>query len=193
MITSDITELLAKIDNIDPHNSNLTATDLLGLNMFKKYNHISQIKVEFTKYRRTPKSVLSSLRLILFDWLDKVNITFRRSEVTKTLTEIIFDAFADAMGEIERKKVQAYGAAALLIASKLVDKDDCHVGDMVSLCAKIYTESEILDAEMEMLAIIDPNCIMNDIMIEINKNPAILNTLSKRMVRDWQSLIQIKS
>lgn len=180
--TEESEDLFYVIENIDLCTSKLTTTDILNLNIFKDYQHKSAIRYELTEYHTIAKSstVTSQIKSILFEWLKEINVNYKYFEITRILTEEIFNAFTDIESNIPRSKIQLYGMVSLLIATKLTQKYECNVDDLEHMCGNEYNDNEIHETEMYMLSKLNPINIMNNISIKINTDPKIVNTLASK-------------
>ena len=88
------------------------------------------------------------MRSILVDWLVEVHLKFKLVPETLYLTVNIIDRYL-SLTSVTRPKLQLVGVTALLIASKYEEIYPPELRDLVYICDRAYSKSEILKMEEE--------------------------------------------
>jgi len=98
-------------------------------------------------------SIMPKMRGVLVDWLIQVHQQFNLLQETLYLTVAILDRFLqDNAHKIERKQLQLVGVAAMFIAAKYEEMYAPEIGDFVYITDRAYSESQIREMEMKILA-----------------------------------------
>lgn len=95
-------------------------------------------------------AINEKMRSILVDWLVEVHLKFKLVPETLYLTVNIIDRYL-ASTKVSRPKLQLVGVTSLLIASKYEEIYPPELRDLVYICDRAYSKSEILDMEETIL------------------------------------------
>jgi cyclin B len=82
------------------------------------------------------------MRSILVDWLVEVHLKFKLVPETLYLTVNLIDRYLERC-EVSRPKLQLVGVTSLLIASKYEEIYPPELRDLVYICDRAYTRSEV--------------------------------------------------
>ena len=82
------------------------------------------------------------MRSILVDWLVEVHLKFKLVPETLYLTINLIDRYLERC-EVSRPKLQLVGVTSLLIASKYEEIYPPELRDLVYICDRAYTRSEV--------------------------------------------------
>ena len=82
------------------------------------------------------------MRSILVDWLVEVHLKFKLVPETLYLTINLIDRYLE-IKEVSRPKLQLVGVTSLLIASKYEEIYPPELRDLVYICDRAYTRSEV--------------------------------------------------
>ena len=82
------------------------------------------------------------MRSILVDWLVEVHLKFKLVPETLYLTINLIDRYLERK-EVSRPKLQLVGVTSLLIASKYEEIYPPELRDLVYICDRAYTRSEV--------------------------------------------------
>merc|ERR1712110_900420 len=113
-----------------------------------------EIRPNYLKSKKVEKTtILPKMRAVLVDWLIQVHSQFNLLQETLYLTVAILDRFLqNSATKIERKQLQLVGVAAMFIASKYEEMYAPEIGDFVYITDRAYTESQIREMEIKILA-----------------------------------------
>ncbi|XP_078446269.1 cyclin-B2-2-like isoform X2 [Wolffia australiana] len=100
-------------------------------------------------YMANQADINEKMRAILIDWLIEVHHKFDLLDETLFLMVNIIDRFL-AKQSVVRKKLQLVGVTAMLLACKYEEVSVPVVEDLVVICDRAYSRSEILDMERLM-------------------------------------------
>ena len=103
---------------------------------------------------RNQPNINERMRAILVDWLIGVHQSFKLVPETLYLTVNLIDRYL-SIKEVERPKLQLVGVACLLIASKYEEIYPPDLRDLVYICARAYTDKEILEMEDTVVRSLD--------------------------------------
>jgi hypothetical protein len=95
-------------------------------------------------------SINCKMRAILLDWLVEVCRAFKLNDATFFLAALYVDIFVEHY-HILRKKYQLVGVVALFIAAKFEAQYPPQVGDIVHVCDRCYSRSDVAELELVML------------------------------------------
>jgi hypothetical protein len=93
-------------------------------------------------YMENQTHINERMRSILVDWLVEVQLKFKLVPETLYLTVNIIDRYLERM-EVSRPKLQLIGVTSLLIASKYEEIYPPELRDLVYICDRAYTRSEV--------------------------------------------------
>jgi len=130
-------------DNIDERDSEdpLCVTSYVE----EMYNHFRS-KESMTSvrplYMETQPHINERMRSILVDWLVEVHLKFKLVPETLYLTINLIDRYLERQ-EVSRPKLQLVGVTSLLIASKYEEIYPPELRDLVYICDRAYTRSEV--------------------------------------------------
>lgn len=122
--------------------------------MYKHYRVKEHETSVLTDYMENQPNITSVHRSVLVDWLVEVHLQFKMVPETLYLTVNLIDRYL-AKTEVQRPKLQLVGITSLLIASKYEEYQPPELRDLVHLCDKAYTKSELLGMEEVILKKLD--------------------------------------
>jgi len=140
-----------QVDNIDARDSGdpLCATEYVA----DMYEHFRSVEAQTScrpTYMKGQTAINEKMRSILVDWLVEVHLKFKLVPETLYLTVNIIDRYL-ASTKVSRPKLQLVGVTSLLIASKYEEIYPPELRDLVYICDRAYSKSEILDMEETIL------------------------------------------
>ena len=97
------------------------------------------------------KEVTKGMRTILIDWLVDVSFKFKILDDSLFAAVWILDRFLNVNRSVNRSLLQLYGATCLMIACKFEEVRPPSLKDYETVCDGAYTETDILEAEAEIL------------------------------------------
>ena len=130
-------------DNIDERD----AEDPLCVTSYVQdmYHHFRS-KESMTSVRpvfmETQPHINERMRSILVDWLVEVHLKFKLVPETLYLTINLIDRYLERK-EVSRPKLQLVGVTSLLIASKYEEIYPPELRDLVYICDRAYTRTEV--------------------------------------------------
>lgn len=95
-------------------------------------------------------SIRPKMRAALVDWLVEVHQRFELEAQTLFLTVNYIDRYM-AQVPVKSQKLQLVGVAALLIASKFEEIYPCDMDDLLYICERSYTKTDLVDCERDLL------------------------------------------
>ena len=130
-------------DNIDErdHDDPLCVTSYVQ----DMYVHFREKEVDTSVrpiYMESQPHINERMRSILVDWLVEVHLKFKLVPETLYLTVNIIDRYLE-LNEVSRPKLQLVGVTSLLIASKYEEIYPPELRDLVYICDRAYTRSEV--------------------------------------------------
>lgn len=93
-------------------------------------------------YMENQRHINERMRSILVDWLVEVHLKFKLVPETLYLTVNLIDRFLERE-EVSRPKLQLVGVTSLLIASKYEEIYPPELRDLVYICDRAYTRSDV--------------------------------------------------
>ena len=93
-------------------------------------------------YMENQPHINERMRSILVDWLVEVHLKFKLVPETLYLTINLIDRYLERR-EVSRPKLQLVGVTSLLIASKYEEIYPPELRDLVYICDRAYTRSEV--------------------------------------------------
>eukprot|EP00009_Paramoeba_aestuarina_P006846 CAMPEP_0201517484 /NCGR_PEP_ID=MMETSP0161_2-20130828/8579_1 /ASSEMBLY_ACC=CAM_ASM_000251 /TAXON_ID=180227 /ORGANISM="Neoparamoeba aestuarina, Strain SoJaBio B1-5/56/2" /LENGTH=441 /DNA_ID=CAMNT_0047914997 /DNA_START=60 /DNA_END=1385 /DNA_ORIENTATION=+ len=106
-------------------------------------------------YLLVHKEVNEDMRNILVNWLFEVHLEFRTLSETLFLAVSLLDRYLERNIHLSRRRLQLVGLAAIFIACKYEQTYLPSIAELVDICAEAYTGDEILEAESEILRVIE--------------------------------------
>ncbi|POM71383.1 Cyclin-like protein [Phytophthora palmivora] len=94
--------------------------------------------------------VRPKMRAVLVDWLVEVHQRFELEAQTLFLTVNYIDRYL-AQAPVKSQRFQLVGVAALLIASKFEEIYPCDMDDLLYICERSYTKTDLIDCERDLL------------------------------------------
>lgn len=130
-------------DNIDERDASdpLCVTDYVQ----EMYDHFRGKEVVTSVrplYMENQPHINERMRSILVDWLVEVHLKFKLVPETLYLTVNLIDRYLERQ-EVSRPKLQLVGVTSLLIASKYEEIYPPELRDLVYICDRAYTRSEV--------------------------------------------------
>ncbi|KAK1928391.1 Cyclin-A2 [Phytophthora citrophthora] len=95
-------------------------------------------------------SIRPKMRAVLVDWLVEVHQRFELEAQTLFLTVNYIDRYM-AQAPVKSQKLQLVGVAALLIASKFEEIYPCDMDDLLYICERSYTKTDLVECERDLL------------------------------------------
>ncbi|OWZ11457.1 Cyclin [Phytophthora megakarya] len=96
------------------------------------------------------EAVRPKMRAMLVDWLVEVHQRFELESQTLFLTVNYIDRYL-AQAPVKSQRFQLVGVAALLIASKFEEIYPCDMDDLLYICERSYTKTDLVDCERDLL------------------------------------------
>ena len=93
-------------------------------------------------FMETQPHINERMRSILVDWLVEVHLKFKLVPETLYLTINLIDRYLEKK-EVSRPKLQLIGVTSLLIASKYEEIYPPELRDLVYICDRAYTRTEV--------------------------------------------------
>lgn len=148
---------LENVDNIDKDDVENPQLVVEYVNDIYEYlrqlETIQGVREDYLNKSETKTTILPKMRAVLVDWLIQVHSQFNLLQETLYLTVAILDRFLqNSATKIERKQLQLVGVAAMFIASKYEEMYAPEIGDFVYITDRAYTESQIREMEIKILA-----------------------------------------
>mmetsp|Transcript_6059 Transcript_6059/g.12106 ORF Transcript_6059/g.12106 Transcript_6059/m.12106 type:complete len:319 (+) Transcript_6059:27-983(+) len=143
------------VDNIDARDANdpLCATEYVR----EMYSHFRSVEASTSTrptYMKNQPHINEKMRSILVDWLVEVHLKFKLVPETLYLCVNLIDRYLTTE-KVSRPKLQLVGVTCLLIASKYEEIYPPELRDLVYICDRAYSKSEILDMEETILKALD--------------------------------------
>lgn len=144
-------------DNIDERDAEdpLCATDYVQ-DMYEHFRNKETSTSVRPVYMESQPHINERMRSILVDWLVEVHLKFKLVPETLYLTINLIDRFLERR-EVSRPKLQLVGVTSLLIASKYEEIYPPELRDLVYICDRAYTRSEIIEMEEKILKTLEYN------------------------------------
>lgn len=132
-----------QVDNIDERD----ALDPLCVTNYvmDMYEHFREKEISSSVrpvYMEDQPHINERMRSILVDWLVEVHLKFKLVPETLYLTVNLIDRYLERK-EVTRPKLQLVGVTALLIASKYEEIYPPELRDLVYICDRAYTRTEV--------------------------------------------------
>ncbi|KAG7366896.1 cyclin-like protein [Nitzschia inconspicua] len=107
-------------------------------------------------YMENQPHINERMRSILVDWLVEVHLKFKLVPETLYLTINLIDRYLTKR-EVSRPKLQLVGVTSLLIASKYEEIYPPELRDLVYICDRAYSRTEIIEMEETILKTLEYN------------------------------------
>lgn len=107
-------------------------------------------------YMENQTHINERMRSILVDWLVEVHLKFKLVPETLYLTINLIDRYLERQ-EVSRPRLQLVGVTSLLIASKYEEIYPPELRDLVYICDRAYTRTEIITMEEKILKTLEYN------------------------------------
>ena len=130
-------------DNIDERDADdpLCATDYVQ-DMYQHFRGKEADTSVRPTFMENQPHINERMRSILIDWLVEVHLKFKLVPETLYLTTNLIDRYLERQ-EVSRPKLQLVGVTSLLIASKYEEIYPPELRDLVYICDRAYTRSEV--------------------------------------------------
>ena len=130
-------------DNIDERDADdpLCATDYVQ-DMYQHFRGKEADTSVRPTFMENQPHINERMRSILIDWLVEVHLKFKLVPETLYLTTNLIDRYLERQ-EGSRPKLQLVGVTSLLIASKYEEIYPPELRDLVYICDRAYTRSEV--------------------------------------------------
>lgn len=134
---------VGQVDNIDERDADdpLCATEYVN-DMYEHFRSIEGYKSVRPVFMESQPHINERMRSILVDWLVEVHLKFKLVPETLYLTINLIDRYLERK-EVSRPKLQLIGVTSLLIASKYEEIYPPELRDLVYICDRAYTRSEV--------------------------------------------------
>lgn len=144
-------------DNIDERDADdpLCATSYVQ-DMYQHFRGKEPMTSVRPLYMENQPHINERMRSILIDWLVEVHLKFKLVPETLYLTTNLIDRYLERQ-EVSRPKLQLVGVTSLLIASKYEEIYPPELRDLVYICDRAYTRSEIIEMEEKILKTLNYN------------------------------------
>mmetsp|Transcript_8666 Transcript_8666/g.10119 ORF Transcript_8666/g.10119 Transcript_8666/m.10119 type:complete len:387 (+) Transcript_8666:224-1384(+) len=144
-------------DNIDERDAEdpLCATEYVQ-DMYHHFRGKEGITSVRPLYMENQTHINERMRSILVDWLVEVHLKFKLVPETLYLTINLIDRYLERQ-EVSRPRLQLIGVTSLLIASKYEEIYPPELRDLVYICDRAYTRTEIIDMEETILKTLEYN------------------------------------
>ncbi|KAJ3672315.1 hypothetical protein LUZ60_007036 [Juncus effusus] len=140
----ELEEIVPSIDSQDVKNP-LAVTEYVD-EIYDFYWRTEDLRCVNPSYMSNQLDINEKMRAILIDWLIEVHYKLELLDETLFLTVNIIDRFL-AVQNVARKKLQLVGVTALLLACKYEEVSVPVVEDLILICDRAYSRSEVLDME----------------------------------------------
>ena len=117
--------------------------------------HLEKSTRSSSTYLNSHKEVNEDMRGILVNWLFEVHLEFKTLTETLFLAVSLLDRYLERNASLSRRRLQLIGMTAIFIACKYEQTYLPSIADLVDICAEAYTGEAILDAESEILRVIE--------------------------------------
>mmetsp|Transcript_14373 Transcript_14373/g.20020 ORF Transcript_14373/g.20020 Transcript_14373/m.20020 type:complete len:370 (+) Transcript_14373:187-1296(+) len=140
-----------QIDNIDERDAEdpLCATEYV-MDMYEHFREKELTTSVRPVYMESQQHINERMRSILVDWLVEVHLKFKLVPETLYLTVNLIDRYVERK-EVSRPKLQLVGVTCLLIASKYEEIYPPELRDLVYICDRAYSRTEIIEMEENIL------------------------------------------
>lgn len=130
-------------DNIDERDAEdpLCATEYVQ-DMYHHFRGKEAMTSVRPLYMENQTHINERMRSILVDWLVEVHLKFKLVPETLYLTINLIDRYLERQ-EVSRPRLQLVGVTSLLIASKYEEIYPPELRDLVYICDRAYTRSEV--------------------------------------------------
>jgi len=130
-------------DNIDERDAEdpLCATEYVQ-DMYHHFRGKEAITSVRPLYMENQTHINERMRSILVDWLVEVHLKFKLVPETLYLTINLIDRYLERQ-EVSRPRLQLIGVTSLLIASKYEEIYPPELRDLVYICDRAYTRTEV--------------------------------------------------
>jgi len=132
-----------QVDNIDERDTDdpLCATEYVHdmYSLFREKEPSTSVR---PVYMENQPHINERMRSILVDWLVEVHLKFKLVPETLYLTVNLIDRYLERE-EVSRPKLQLVGVTSLLIASKYEEIYPPELRDLVYICDRAYTRSDV--------------------------------------------------
>jgi hypothetical protein len=132
-----------QVDNIDERDNEdpLCATEYVQdmYSLFREKETATSVR---PVYMESQLHINERMRSILVDWLVEVHLKFKLVPETLYLTVNLIDRYLERE-EVSRPKLQLVGVTSLLIASKYEEIYPPELRDLVYICDRAYTRSDV--------------------------------------------------
>lgn len=144
-------------DNIDERDAEdpLCATEYVQ-DMYHHFRGKEAITSVRPLYMENQTHINERMRSILVDWLVEVHLKFKLVPETLYLTINLIDRYLERQ-EVSRPRLQLIGVTSLLIASKYEEIYPPELRDLVYICDRAYTRTEIITMEEKILKTLEYN------------------------------------
>mmetsp|Transcript_274 Transcript_274/g.602 ORF Transcript_274/g.602 Transcript_274/m.602 type:complete len:385 (-) Transcript_274:440-1594(-) len=144
-------------DNIDERDAEdpLCATEYVQ-DMYHHFRGKEAITSVRPLYMENQAHINERMRSILVDWLVEVHLKFKLVPETLYLTINLIDRYLERQ-EVSRPRLQLVGVTSLLIASKYEEIYPPELRDLVYICDRAYTRTEIISMEEKILKTLEYN------------------------------------
>lgn len=152
-------QYVGQVDNIDERDSDdpLCVTSYVA-DMYAHFRGKESLTSVRPVYMEQNQSQINErMRSILVDWLVEVHLKFKLVPETLYLTVNLIDRFLERQPNVSRPKLQLVGVTCLLIASKYEEIYPPELRDLVYICDKAYTRTEIIACEEQILKTLEYN------------------------------------
>jgi len=136
-------QLTGNLDDIDERDKEdpLCATEYVA-DMYKTFRGKEASTSVRPVYMENQKYINERMRAILVDWLVEVHLKFKLVPETLYLTMNLIDRYLED-AEVSRPKLQLVGVTCLLIASKYEEIYPPELRDLVYICDRAYTRTDV--------------------------------------------------
>ena len=131
------------------------------------------------KFMSKCDDISMQMREILIDWLFEVSDNWKMSDYTIHLCIYITDAYIFRTSSLKRKDLQKVGLVGLYIASKIEERYNPTISDLVFICDGAYTAEEMVAMEATMLKSLDYDVMYDTFLICRDRIFADCNKMSK--------------
>lgn len=145
-------QYVGQVDNIDERDNGdpLCATEYVQdmYTLFRERECDTSVR---PIYMESQPHINERMRSILVDWLVEVHLKFKLVPETLYLTINLIDRYLERM-EVSRPRLQLVGVTSLLIASKYEEIYPPELRDLVYICDRAYTRSDVSGAVSRVVA-----------------------------------------
>lgn len=123
--------------------------DMAAYMLAKETNYMPENYLEGTT------SLDPLLRSSVFAWMQEVTEKYGLKRETWHMSVNFMDRFLSTCQSITTKSLQLFGAASVLVASKIEEISSPRINQLVITCAKTFEEKDLIEAEKHLINVLE--------------------------------------